>query len=151
MQLKWENLTSDGRLKYTMSKTDLEHNVRLLPNAKKIISYYEEGERKDFIFPILKNAIQKADKFELQKQVESKTTMINNNLKKIQKLAKINTNITFHISRHSFAAIAKHRKVDIYEIKKLLGHSKISITEMYLAELGELPSDEGHSKALGSL
>jgi integrase/recombinase XerD len=152
MQLRFKNVIGDGeRLNYYTSKNEKEINIKLLPAAQDILKNYPLTKKADYIFPILSKAMQKADRFELEKQIHSKTAMINNNLKKIQKLAEIDTNISNHISRHSFAAIAKDRKISVYEIMKFLGHSKISITESYLKELGELPSDTEHEKAMADL
>lgn len=43
----------------------------------------------------------------------------------------IDKRITFHSSRHTFATLLLANGVDIYTISKLLGHSSISITEVY--------------------
>lgn len=51
--------------------------------------------------------------------------------KKYSKLANIHQNITPHMFRHSFATLLLEQDVDIRYIQKLLGHSSISITEIY--------------------
>ena len=46
------------------------------------------------------------------------------------KRAKI-PHITFHQLRHTFASRLNEKGVDVFTIKKLLGHSEVKITEAY--------------------
>jgi len=46
-------------------------------------------------------------------------------------IAKLNPKLNFHSLRHTFASWLVQRGVSIYEVSKLLGHSSISITEIY--------------------
>ena len=43
----------------------------------------------------------------------------------------------FHDLRHTFAVLLLLKGVDLYTIMKLLGHKKLSSTEIYLAVLPE--------------
>lgn len=52
-------------------------------------------------------------------------------LNKYRKEAKISQHITPHMFRHSFATLLLEQDVDIRYIQKLLGHSSISVTEIY--------------------
>ncbi len=45
--------------------------------------------------------------------------------------AGINPKLNFHSLRHTFASWLVQRGVSIYEVSKLLGHSSISVTEIY--------------------
>lgn len=45
--------------------------------------------------------------------------------------AKLNSKLNFHSLRHTFASWLVQKGVSIYEISKLLGHSSISVTEIY--------------------
>ncbi len=45
--------------------------------------------------------------------------------------AGINKHITFHCARHTFATTMLTAGVDLYTVSKLMGHSKISTTEIY--------------------
>jgi site-specific recombinase XerD len=47
------------------------------------------------------------------------------------KLAKIEKSISFHCARHTLATIALELSGDIASVSKLLGHSKISTTQIY--------------------
>jgi integrase len=45
--------------------------------------------------------------------------------------AKIDKHITYHCSRHTFATMMLTLDVDLYTVSKLLGHSKITTTQIY--------------------
>jgi integrase len=149
MQLQWKNIANDT-LSYNMDKTDTKHEVVLIPKAKAIIELYKIKNSKsdNYIFPILKNELQKADKLTLNAAISSKNAAINLNLKKIALKAKIAKNLTFHISRHSFADILRQQDVSIYDIKDLLGHSDIKITQNYLKSFDRDSANKAHSKAV---
>lgn len=157
LQLKWVNI-SEGRLKYSMGKTDKERSIKLLPQALKIMKIYEAKKEKetDFIFPFLDN---KADYSKLVtpedfqktnpellaflfKKIESRISMINSGLKDIAKDAKIEKHISSHVARHSFADIARKKDISIYDISKMLGHSDITVTQGYIKSLDYESMDE---------
>lgn len=148
MQLQWKNIDKD-KLSYKMDKTGALHEVAILPKAKKILELYKKPTSKpnDYIFPILDNQLQKADNITLNNAISSKNAVINKALKRIAIKAKIKLNLTFHISRHSFADILRHQKVNIYDIKDLLGHTDIKITQKYLKSMDRESANEAHSKA----
>ena len=56
---------------------------------------------------------------------------MNRALKRWVASAGINKNITLHTSRHTFATLLLTKGVDIYTTSKLLGHSKVSTTQVY--------------------
>jgi site-specific recombinase XerD len=157
LQLKWINIRDNGRLEYYMGKTGKERSIKLLPQALKILKIYEPSKEKetDYIFPFLDNKAQYAEltspeDFQktspellalLYKKLESKASVYNRDLKTIAEKAGIKKNLSSHIARHSFADIAR-KKVDVYEIKMMLGHSSIKITETYLKSLDNDAMDE---------
>lgn len=55
----------------------------------------------------------------------------NRRLKKWAKDAHINKNITFHVSRHTFATMMLTAGVDLYTTSKLMGHTDIAVTQIY--------------------
>ena len=56
----------------------------------------------------------------------------NDNLKEIAKLLKIPKHITFHVSRHTFATTFIRLGGNVTVLQKLLGHSKITETMIYV-------------------
>ncbi|MDP2336430.1 MAG: tyrosine-type recombinase/integrase, partial [Bacteroidota bacterium] len=57
---------------------------------------------------------------------------LNSYLKEIADLCQISKNLTFHLARHTFATtVTLTNGVPIESVSKMLGHSKISTTQIY--------------------
>lgn len=133
--LKWINF-ADGRLNYFMDKTGRFKSVKLTAKALVILEYYKTATCKDddFIFPHLNNNYDYSDNKTLSNHISSRTVIQNSNLKKIAKQAEIKQVLSTKVSRHSFANNARKSGAGMYDICKTLGHSKLAITEAYLAD-----------------
>lgn len=158
IQLRWFNITSDGRLHYQMGKNHKVRDFALVPQAKKILEYYYQNDAKqtDYIFPLLDSsqpyatAITQEDKdtlppelkIKLFNQVSAKNALINKYLKKLVKEARIEKKVSFHISRHSFAKVAKQKGTDNAQLKDLLAHSSLKITEGYMGSFDTSENDK---------
>ncbi|WP_069131362.1 site-specific integrase [Rhodohalobacter halophilus] len=138
--LKWENI-KDGRLIYEMGKNGKEKNIKLLQPAIEILSHYKDhpDSIENFIFPIIQQ--KNLTPLGLKKKAGSANAIVNRDLKEIQKMADIQTNISFHISRHSFARWAKKKGLSLEAIGKALAHSDRATTEQYLDDLREYDAD----------
>ena len=55
----------------------------------------------------------------------------NRHLSTLQQLAKIKTRITFHTARHTCATLLGHQGVPITTVQKILGHTKLTTTQLY--------------------
>ncbi|UII80088.1 site-specific integrase [Flagellimonas sp. CMM7] len=97
------------------AKTDEPLKIPLLPRAWEIINKYEEGsKRTGKLLPVYSN--QKTNKY----------------LKEIAMASHIYKNITFHVARHTFATtVTLSNGVPIETVSKLLGHTKLSTTQIY--------------------
>jgi integrase/recombinase XerD len=132
--LQWKNIQGD-RLKYKMGKTGADKDVLLTQPPKDILSHYRPSESQkpdNFVFPLLWNDRDYSDLRYLKKQISSRNVITNNNLKEIARLADINDNISFHVSRHSWADYARRKGMSVYSISKVLAHSSLKTTEGYL-------------------
>lgn len=123
----------NGRLKYTMSKTGKVKELKLVPQAQEILDCYLDEEKKqdDFIFPML----EEHDTSTLPKlnlAVSRQNVLINNYLKKIADDAELPDDLSFHVSRHSFADFARKQDWSVYDISRALAHSNLRVTERYL-------------------
>jgi integrase len=98
-------------------KTDEPVRVPILPKAWEMIEKYKTHPRslqKGTIFPHVSN----------QK--------LNSYLKEIADLCGIEKNMTFHLARHTFATtVTLTNGVPIETVSKMLGHSKITTTQVY--------------------
>ena len=136
IKLTWGNVI-EGRLIYYMDKNEKPLDLRIKPKAEEILNQYRRpgAGAKDYIFPLLDSRKDYSDRVFLFNQVSSKNALINKYLKKIASLetVKIEKKLSFHISRHSFASIAKNEKgLSTEMISELLNHSNITITKAYL-------------------
>jgi len=98
-------------------KTSIPIRIPLLSKALEIVAKYKEHPNainKERLFPTISN----------QK--------LNSYLKEIADVCEIKKNLTFHIARHTFATtVALSNGVPIETVSKLLGHSKITTTQIY--------------------
>ncbi|WP_242206523.1 site-specific integrase [Aestuariivivens insulae] len=113
------NIGIDGELwiHYRREKTTKVIRIPLLPKALQIIEMYKNNhitKAQGSIFPKISN----------QK--------LNSYLKEIADVCGIKKNLTFHIARHTFATtVTLSNGIPIETVSKLLGHSKISTTQIY--------------------
>lgn len=158
LQLRWSNITNNGqRLVYEMGKNHKTRDLVLVPQAQQILEYYNKVDHSssDYIFPLLDSrapwakAVTQAEKdvqtnnlkHERFRQISAKTALINKELKLIAELAGLSKHLSFHISRHTFARMAKERGVDNSHLKSLLAHSSLKITEGYMGNFDTASDD----------
>jgi len=157
IQLRWRNVTENGRLHYQMGKNHKDRDLLLVDQALDILRYYHNDDVKqdDYIFPLLDNDapfakfVTQADKdrmkpelrHQLYQQISAKNALINKYLKKIAEKAEITTNLTMHISRHAFAHIAQDAGAESSAIKNILGHSNLATTERYMGSFDTSKTD----------
>ena len=132
-RLEWRNV-SKGMLRYRMAKTGTSKDIEIPQEGKDILSRYKVKSSKltDFVFPILDEGFDYSDPNFVLRRINSKNVTANTNLKRLAKLIKTDKNISFHVSRHSYADFARRAGIDLYTISKSLGHSSLKITERYM-------------------
>lgn len=129
--LTTENII-DNRIKFQRKKTAKPYDIGITEQLGKILSFYlKDKSSSDFIFPIIKR-----DTFELQyKDVLWARKRYNKGLKEIAIKCKINQRLTSYVSRHSFATQAMLQDVPLQAISAMLGHNRLSTTQIYLKTL----------------
>jgi integrase len=115
-------------IKTFRQKTDVSVNVPLLPQALNLLEKYKNDPvvvNKNSILPIFSN----------QK--------VNQYLKDVAKECKIQKYINFHLARHTFATtVTLTNGVPIETVSKMLGHTKLSTTQVYVHILQKKISDD---------
>ena len=115
--LKWSDIkySIDGSV--TVEKTQVKtRNKVIVPlslNALKWLPERKDAKEDDFVFNMPEHSV------------------VNKDIKKWAQEANIKKKVTFHVSRHTFAVSLLTMGADIYSVSKLLGHKKISTTEIY--------------------
>ncbi|MCR9084493.1 MAG: site-specific integrase, partial [Cyclobacteriaceae bacterium] len=98
-------------------KTNTPVKIPVLPKALDLIEKYSDHPRassKGLLLPVLSN----------QK--------LNSYLKEIADVCEIDKNLSFHVARHTFATtVTLKNGVPMETVSKLLGHNKISTTQIY--------------------
>ncbi|MCC8360998.1 site-specific integrase [Salinimicrobium sediminilitoris] len=122
--LKIENIVKgkDNRnwIKMKREKTGKYISVPLLPIAQKIIHKYEDEMGEGRVLPSKTN------------------THFNAYLKEIAALCDIKINLTHHIARKTFATtVLLLNDVPMEVVSKLLGHSRIGITQAHYGQISE--------------
>ncbi|WP_262890042.1 tyrosine-type recombinase/integrase [Dysgonomonas hofstadii] len=128
--LKKENITN-GVIRYYRKKTGGLIEVRVTSLMQDIIdSFAKETVNSPYVFPI----ITRQDKY-TRLQYENALYLQNRRLKKLAKEAGINMALSTHVSRHSWASIAKSRDTPLWVISEGLGHSSEKVTYTDLSRL----------------
>jgi integrase len=107
-------------------KNDTPVKIPLLRNALHILKKYENQiTDSDKLLPVISN--QKINKY----------------LKEINTIMGIRKKLTFHSARHTFATtVTLSNGVPIETVSKLLGHTKLSTTQIYARVLEQKISDD---------
>jgi site-specific recombinase XerD len=109
-------------------KTGTPVKIPLLPKAKDIIEKYRNNPKSlndGTLFPNISNQ------------------RLNGYLKEIADVCKIDKNLTFHLARHTFATtVTLSNGVPIESVSKMLGHTKITTTQVYAKVIESKLSDD---------
>ena len=161
IQLRWRNVEG-GRIAYQMGKNHKDRDNILVSQARAILKSYEhEGmQRDDYVFPWLtndkpyakhvtqneKDTMSVEFKTALFNDISAKTALLNKCLKQIAELADIEKHLSFHVSRHSFAKLAKYKGTSSGVVQGLLGHSSVKTTENYMGQFDTSVEDAAMEK-----
>ena len=140
--LKLSNIV-DGRIKFQRKKTSKLYNIKITEQLSEILAFYVKDKKStDFIFPIVKRSA-----LELQyKDVDWARKRYNKGLKKIADICKIEQRLTSYVPRHSFATQAMFQNIPLEAISAMLGHSRLTTTQVYLKSLPSNILDEYNEK-----
>ncbi len=117
----------DGKqwLSLRREKSEQPVKVPLLAKALAILEKYKEYDVTNKLLPVYSN----------QK--------INAYIREVVKRCKIDKHISFHVARHTFATtVTLSNGVPIETVSKLLGHSKLSTTQIYARVLEDKMSND---------
>jgi len=132
LQLQWKHFDGSS-INFTIKKTNNQLSIKVPNKGLEILSKYKTEETKsgDYIFNMLPANTFLLSSKEIDDAISSATAYINKNLKLIAKKAKIEKNISFHISRHTWATRALRKGISIDKVSKLMGHAAIKETQVY--------------------
>ena len=164
LQLRWMNVEG-GRLVYQMGKNHKVRDLKIVSQAAAILDLYrsDDAQPTDFVFPLMDgrkafaDAITQADrdtlpsdlKAKLFSEESAKAALLNKTLKRVALKAGITKKVSMHISRHSFASVAKRKGIDNNKVKSLLAHSRLQTTENYMGDFSTDENDQALEAVFG--
>ncbi len=116
VNLTTDNLENTGGGWWIVSKrqkTGVPFRVKLLDSAYRIVERYEPVRKGNRLFALCCNSY------------------ANKRLKRIAEMCGIEKPVSWHLARHSFATLALHNGMPIESVSKILGHTKITTTQIY--------------------
>lgn len=131
LQLQWG--AYDGRfLRIRMQKTRRFVEVPVTRSVRSVLEKYRNLFSADdtYIFPILPQDRRQGD-FAQAKALIYATGRVNLAIKRVAHLAGISKQVSTHIGRHTFATMLISKGASIYDIKELLGHQDVKVTQVY--------------------
>ena len=119
---------NNGVISYRRHKTNQWLQIAVTPQLERLIRKYDNPSQ--YIFPILEDVPAK-EQYRLYRLALER---VNRNLKRVAKMCNVETSITTHMSRHSWATQAKEAGASITIISEGLGHTSEKTTRIYLKE-----------------
>jgi integrase len=132
LNLKWTDVDFESATIHVQSREDFQTKAgkqRLVPmnlSTVQILFTRSQEKSNDYVFSIK------------GRRVEG--TFLSHRFKKCVRRAGLSEKLHFHSLRHTFATWLVQQQVPIYDVQKLLGHSSISVTQVY----AHLASSELH-------
>lgn len=124
INIRINNIDFENRLIKILGKGDKERVVYFTINTSKIL--YE------YIYDICEvHKYPRKYLFENKSNVVISRFEVYNIIRKYVEIAKIEKNVTPHVLRHTIATHLIQNDADVMSVKTILGHSKVSTTEIY--------------------
>lgn len=137
ISLKFSDI-QNGEISFIRKKTkDRTRDVKriyaaITPEMYSIINKWGNDPKKSvYIFPFLKPG---DSAWEHEKKKKNHTKLINKRMKMIGEKLNLRK-ITTYVARHTYATVLRNEGVPISIISPMLGHSSVTTTEIYLADL----------------
>ena len=113
---------------------------------------YRKKTNKEFSIPLLSKAQMMIDKYQTENKQEKLLPVISNQkinayLKEIATIIKLEKRLTHHVARKTFATtVLLYNDVPMEIVSKVLGHSKMSITQEYYGKIVQKKVSEHMNK-----
>ena len=132
LQLRWRDY--DGQyIRLRMQKTRRAVEIPVAPGVQKTLEKYHDlfSLPNSRIFPVLDHVKGRTDEFSPLRQLIYGTAHVNLLIKRIAARAGITKKVSTHVGRHTFATMLISKGASIYDVKELLGHQDVKVTQVY--------------------
>ncbi|WP_285011319.1 tyrosine-type recombinase/integrase [Pedobacter faecalis] len=142
LALEQKNIKGD-RLVYFDEKTDKHFDIRMRPEAIKILNKYKVATGR--IFPIYKwyydHSLEPQENEQARlRELKRSVCVVNNALRRITARSGIDKKITTHIARHTYSKMAFAKIKNPLITMGLLGHTSLKVHQEYIQDI--MKSDE---------
>jgi len=141
IELKWKNYNKkEHKITKVIRKTNRQHSIKIGQMAIDILEkyYHQDSKQDDIIFPFANIDKEFFKNREHRSVIVSRAIALSNMyLKKMGEKLELPFNLSFHISRHTFATRALNNGMRIEHVSKLMDHSDIGITQVYAKIINE--------------
>jgi integrase len=143
--LRRSNL-SRGYVTYRRRKTGQELCIKWEKCMQQIVDKYRVKCCGDYMLPILKGNSKDRNQYKYM------LSRLNKSLRDVAIYARIfNLPLTLYVARHSWASIAKSKKIPLSVISESMGHDSEKTTRIYLTTLDRSVVDNANTKILSEL
>lgn len=132
LQLRWQ--AYDGSfIRLQMQKTKRPVEVPVTRSVRRVLEKYRDlfSSGSAYIFPVLSVIHPRRQDFSQARALVYATGRINIEIKRLASLAGIPKQLSTHMARHTFATMLISKGASIYDVKELLGHQDIKVTQVY--------------------
>lgn len=148
LTLTWSDVGVDSFTYYQLKKAKRVRVSReLIAESRAILARYEHRKVAGcrYVFPVY------ADNADLMQKVVRTTAVsaVNDGLDSLAERLGL-PHFSSHVARHSWTELARKSKVDLYGISKNLGHSKLAVTEVYMADFDQVAVETAHRAMIAS-
>ena len=143
--LKWHQI-NDGVMHYARHKTGHKVCVNVEPCMAEIINRHAITSS-EYVFPLLAGTTADNVHPTYLKRLRS----YNYALRRLSSLINTSRTLSSYVARHSWASLAYRSGLDISQIAKAMGHTKLSTTLMYIRALFDPSLAEANRKMMQAL
>ena len=151
LRLRWSDIRG-GRLFYAMGKNNKTGSLKIPDKALAILKKYKSSQTApdDLIFPELKGLPSLDDTFAVKRKISFAVSRFDKIMReRIIPIAGIDSKMSMHIARHTFATLAGD-KIPVQMLQKLYRHSDIKTTIGYQANFIHKEADDALETVINS-
>lgn len=135
----------NGVLTYRRHKTNQVLHIKIIKPIKELVDRYSSNDS-PYLLPVVTRP-----HCDERRQYETALRRVNNALKTIAKMVKLQIPLTTYVSRHAWATIAKSKNIPVNVISDALGHDSIATTQIYLASIDTSVIDKANELIIKDL
>ena len=135
----------NGVLTYRRHKTNQVLHIKIIKPIKELVDRYSSNDS-PYLLPVVTRP-----HCDERRQYETALQRVNNALKTIAKMVKLQIPLTTYVSRHAWATIAKSKNIPVNVISDALGHDSIATTQIYLASIDTSVIDKANELIIKDL